>query len=117
MKKIINKSIIYKIIWLVSFIIYILFVLKMIKLDMIPTKYMLLIIIPFTLIYLFTSIFIFLRKFKLKAKIITSIFMILFGILFSVGIKYLGATSNFVNTIDNDLIQSINERVKKCSLL
>ena len=77
----------------------------MIKLDMIPTKYMLLIIIPFTLIYLFTSIFIFLRKFKLKAKIITSIFMILFGILFSIGIKYLGATSNFVNTIDNDLIQ------------
>ena len=105
MKKIINKSIIYKIIWLVSFVIYVLFTIKMIKLDMIPTKYMLLIIIPFTLIYLFTSIFIFLRKFKLKAKIITSIFMILFGILFSIGIKYLGATSNFVNTIDNDLIQ------------
>lgn len=105
MKKIINKSIVYKIIWLVSFAIYVLFTIKMIKLDMIPTKYMLLIIIPFTLIYLFTSIFIFLRKFKLKAKIITSIFMILFGILFSIGIKYLGVTSNFVNTIDNDLIQ------------
>ena len=63
------------------------------------------IFIVFGLLYLYLFITSFPKKIKNKFKISSCVFLILFGTIFGVGIKYLNDTMDFVGVISKDLFQ------------
>lgn len=104
-KRIKKKNLKYKIIWSISFLVYVVFLVYLFILDMLPTKYLLIGIIPTALIYFITMIFMFNMKVKKKIKITSSVFLIIFMLVFGVGIKYMYSTVGFLDAIDNKLFQ------------
>ena len=104
-KRIKKKNLKYKIIWSLSFIVYAVFLVYLFILDMLPTKYLLIGIVPTAIIYLITMMFMFNTKIKKKIKITSSVFLILFMLVFGVGIKYMYSTVGFLDAIDNKLFQ------------
>ena len=107
-KRIKKKNLKYKIIWSISFIVYAVFLVYLFILDMLPTKYLLMGIIPTALIYFITMIFMFNMKIKKKIKVTSSVFLIIFMLVFGVGIKYMYSTVGFLDAIDNKLFQRAN---------
>lgn len=90
---------------IISIIIFIVFGIMLYVLDMIPFKYLIIFYIVFGLLYLYLFITSFPRKIKNKFKISSCVFLILFGTIFGVGIKYLNDTMDFVGVISKDLFQ------------
>lgn len=100
-----RKNLIFKTIWGLSFIVYAIFLIYIFILDMIPTKYLTIIIGVTLLIYLIFMFFTFNKKIKKKIKVVSSLFLILFAAGFGFGIKYISATVNFLDVVDNKLNQ------------
>ena len=101
-----NKGIwFFRTIAILSIIIFIVFGIMLYVLDMIPFKYLIIFYIVFGLLYLYLFITSFPKKIKNKFKISSCVFLILFGTIFGVGIKYLNDTMDFVGVISKDLFQ------------
>ena len=101
-----NKGIwFFRAIAIISIIIFIVFGIMLYVLDMIPFKYLIIFYIVFGLLYLYLFITSFPKKIKNKFKISSCIFLILFGTIFGVGIKYLNDTMDFVGLVSKDLLQ------------
>ena len=101
-----NKGIwFFRTIAILSIIIFIVFGIMLYVLDMIPFKYLIIFYIVFGLLYLYLFITSFPKKIKNKFRISSCVFLILFGTIFGVGIKYLNDTMDFVGIISKDLLQ------------
>lgn len=103
-----NKSVsthIFRTISVVSLLIFIIFSIMLYILDMIPFKYLMIFYGVFILLYLYLMITTFPKKIKTKIKVISCIFLVLFGSVFTFGIKYLNDTMDFVGIISKDLLQ------------
>lgn len=101
-----NKGIwFFRTIAILSIIIFIVFGIMLYVLDMIPFKYLIIFYIVFGLLYLYLFITSFPKKIKNKFRISSCVFLILFGTIFGVGIKYLNDTMDFVGVISKDLFQ------------
>lgn len=101
-----NKGIwFFRAVAIISTIIFIVFGIMLYVLDMIPFKYLIIFYIVFGLLYLYLFITSFPKKIKNKFKISSCVFLILFGTIFGVGIKYLNDTMDFVGVISKDLFQ------------
>ena len=103
-----NKGIwFFRTIAILSIIIFIVFGIMLYVLDMIPFKYLIIFYIVFGLLYLYLYLFItsFPKKIKNKFRISSCVFLILFGTIFGIGIKYLNDTMDFVGVISKDLFQ------------
>ena len=74
-------------------------------LDMIPFKFLIIFYIVFGLLYLYLIFTSFPKKVKNKFRISSCVFLILFGAVFGIGIKYLNDTMDFVGIISKDLLQ------------
>ena len=99
------KNIIFKIVGIISLVVFVVFSTLLLTLNMLPTKYLTLFFVIFIILYLMFLIFIFVKKMKKKLKIIAVIFLTLFALIFGVGIKYLSETIDFVNVFGNELLQ------------
>lgn len=101
-----NKGIwFFRAVAIISIIIFIVFGIMLYVLDMIPFKYLIIFYIVFGLLYLYLFITSFPKKIKNKFKISSCVFLILFGTIFGVGIKYLNDTMDFVGLVSKDLLQ------------
>lgn len=101
-----NKGIwFFRTIAILSIIIFIVFGIMLYILDMIPFKYLIIFYIVFGLLYLYLFITSFPKKIKNKFRISSCVFLILFGTIFGIGIKYLNDTMDFVGVISKDLFQ------------
>ena len=100
-----KKNIVLKITGIISLIIYVVFCIFLINLNMIPIKYLSIFLAIFTILYIVFLMFIFIKKIKKKLKITAIVFLILFGLVFGIGIKYLSETIDFVNVFGNELLQ------------
>ena len=101
-----NKGIwFFRTIAILSIIIFIVFGIMLYVLDMIPFKYLIIFYIVFGLLYLYLFITSFPKKIKNKFRISSCVFLILFGTIFGIGIKYLNDTMDFVGVISKDLFQ------------
>lgn len=101
-----NKGIwFFRTIAILSIIIFIIFGIMLYVLDMIPFKYLIIFYIVFGLLYLYLFITSFPKKIKNKFRISSCVFLILFGTIFGIGIKYLNDTMDFVGVISKDLFQ------------
>lgn len=90
---------------IISIIIFIIFGIMLYILDMIPFKYLIIFYSVFGLLYLYLFFTSFPRKIKNKFRISSCVFLILFGTIFGIGIKYLNDTMDFVGVISKDLLQ------------
>lgn len=103
-----NKSVsthIFRTISVVSLLIFVIFSIMLYILDMIPFKYLMIFYGVFILLYLYLIVTTFPKKIKTKIKVISCIFLVLFGSVFTFGIKYLNDTMDFVGIISKDLLQ------------
>lgn len=101
-----NKGIwFFRAVAIISIIIFIVFGIMLYVLDMIPFKYLIIFYIVFGLLYLYLFITSFPKKIKNKFKISSCVFLILFGTIFGVGIKYLNDIMDLVGVISKDLFQ------------
>ena len=101
-----NKGIwFFRTIAILSIIIFIVFGIMLYVLDIIPFKYLIIFYIVFGLLYLYLFITSFPKKIKNKFRISSCVFLILFGTIFGIGIKYLNDTMDFVGVISKDLFQ------------
>lgn len=101
-----NKGIwFFRTIAILSIIIFIVFGIMLYVLDMIPFKYLIIFYIVFGLLYLYLFITSFPKKIKNKFRISSCVFLILFGTIFGIGIKYLNDAMDFVGVISKDLFQ------------
>lgn len=101
-----NKSTwFFRVIAIISIIIFIVFGIMLYVLDMIPFKFLIIFYIVFGLLYLYLFITSFPKKIKNKFRISSCVFLILFGTIFGVGIKYLNDTMDFVGIMGKDLLQ------------
>ena len=90
---------------IISTIIFIVFGIMLYVLDMIPIKYLAIFYIVFGLLYLYLFFTSFPKKIKNKFKASSCIFLVLFGAIFGVGIKYLNDTIDLVGLVSKDLLQ------------
>lgn len=100
-----KKHLIAKIIGIASLIIFLVFSVLLVMLNMLPAKYLALYFLAFGILYFVFALFAFARNIKKKLRITATIFLCLFGILFGIGIKYLGDTIGFMDVINNKLLQ------------
>lgn len=90
---------------IISIIIFVVFSIMLYVLDMIPFKFLVIFYIVFGLLYLYLIFTSFPKKVKNKFKVSSCVFLILFGTIFGIGIKYLDDTMDFVGIISKDLLQ------------
>lgn len=95
----------FKIIGILSTVIAFIFSASLYLLDMLPMKYLIIIYVIIFILYFLMLLIIFVKKIKIRLKFITIILLILFNLLFTFGIKYIGNTMNFVNVLNSKLLQ------------
>ncbi len=100
-----KKYIMSKILGVISLILFVIFSVLLLMLDMLPTKYISIYFIIFGTLYLVFLMFIFINKIKNKLRITAVVFLCVFGIIFGIGTKYLSDTIGFMNVINNKLLQ------------
>lgn len=103
-KKIINN--IGKIIAIIGLIITCIFAYYVLRLNILPTKYVILLALAIIFIYGIMYIFIFNKKIKTSLKIFASIILLTFAFAFIFGIKYIDRTIAFLDRINNNLSQT-----------
>lgn len=109
-KRIVN--IICRVLTVVSTILAFLFMYFVYKLNLLTLKYFLLIISVILLFYLLFYLINFSKRVLVGFKIFTTIFVILFGAVFSFGMEYVDKTSDFFHSITGDLSQKEEYFVK-----
>lgn len=85
----------------ISLIIFIIFSSFLFKLDMIPSKYLIIFFVIFIFIYLIFYILLWKKNIKNKIKITLMIILILFSTLFCFAIRYFDTTIDFIDKIDD----------------
>jgi len=95
-----------KIIAIISFVIFFIFSYYIFKLNMLPSKYVLIFFFSFILLYSFFTLLSFINKVKKKIKIINMVILTLFSIVFGFGIFYIDKTINFVDKISEETSQN-----------
>ena len=100
-----KHNIFFRIIAIISTIIFVIFGIMLYMLDMIPFKYLIIFYVVFILLYIYLLLTSLLKNIKNKIRIISFIFLLLFGTIFGFGIKYLNDTMDFVGIISKDLLQ------------
>lgn len=103
-KKFLN--IFFSIIGIISMVIAILFEINIIRLDMLPSKYLIIVTVILGLVYLILLLLTMIRSVKLKIKTVCFILFLLFDLIFFFGIKYSDKTINFLGKINEELTQS-----------
>lgn len=101
-----NNKKIFNIITIMSVIIAIIFGIMLYNLGMIPEKYLLIIYSSFIVLYLILTYLVFKKNARIKIKLLCIIFLVIFDIIFGMGIKYINKTINFIDTINNELFQN-----------
>ncbi len=103
----INKrvNIIATVIAMMAIIIAIVFCIYIYRLDMLPSKYLTLMLIIIGSVYLILSLFSFPKKIKKGFKIFAMIMFIIFSLVFVYGIKYVDKAYDFINSISGELKQ------------
>ena len=89
----------------VAIVIAIIFEIYIYKLNMLPSKYTIIIFITLAVIYLILSLLAFSKRTKKGLKIFTCIIFILLSFIFGYGIKYMDKTSDFIDNISGELKQ------------
>ena len=102
-KKKINM--LFKIIGIISLIITLFFCVTLFMLDMLPTKYLIIIYSLILILYTILLLLVMLNKIKTKVKTICTIILIIFDMFFGFGIYYISETISFVDIIDNKMHQ------------
>lgn len=105
-------TLIAKVIGVISLIITIIFSFMLVKLNMIPNKYLAPLFIILILIYLIMLFFAFNKKVKSSLKITAIIIFVLFAIVGVLGTKYLYTTFDFLSVLDKDIFQKERFSVK-----
>ena len=100
-----KNNIFFRIIAIISTIIFVIFGIMLYILDMIPFKYLIIFYVVFILLYVYLLLTSLLKNIKNKIRISSFIFLLLFGTIFGFGIKYLNDTMDFVGIISKDLLQ------------
>lgn len=100
-----KNNIYFRIIAIISTIIFVIFGIMLYMLDMIPFKYLIIFYIVFILLYVYLLLTSLLKNIKNKIRISSFIFLLLFGTIFGFGIKYLNDTMDFVGIISKDMLQ------------
>lgn len=95
-----------KLIVIISLIVFIIFSVLIIKLDMIPYKYLLIFFGIFILLYSIFYILLWKKNIKNKIKIVLILILVLFSSLFCFAIRYFDTTIDFINQIDSKKHQS-----------
>ena len=103
-------TLIAKIIGILSLIITIIFSFMLVKLNMIPNKYLAPLLI--ILIYLIMLFLAFNKKVKSSLKITAIIIFIMFAVIGGFGAKYLYTTFDFLSVLDKDIFQKEKFSVK-----
>lgn len=99
-------NIFFSIIGIISMVIAILFEINIIRLDMLPSKYLIIVTVILGLVYLILLLLTMIRSVKLKIKTVCFILFVLFDLIFFFGIKYSDKTINFLGKINEELTQS-----------
>lgn len=105
-------TLIAKVIGVISLIITMIFSFMLVKLNMIPNKYLAPLFIILILIYLIMLFFAFNKKVKSSLKITAIIIFVLFAIVGGLGTKYLYTTFDFLSVLDKDIFQKERFSVK-----
>lgn len=105
-------TLIAKVIGIISLIITIIFSFMLVKLNMIPNKYLAPLFIVIILIYLMMLIFAFNKKVKSSLKITAIVIFIIFAVVGGLGSKYLYTTFDFLSVLDKDIFQKEKFSVK-----
>ena len=101
-----------KIIAVIAIIIAIIFCVYVYRLDMLPTKYLTTVFLVLATIYLILSLFAFPKKIKKGLKVFSCILFIIFSLIFGYGIKYVDKTISFIDTINKELNQQEEYKIK-----
>ncbi len=99
-------NIFFSIIGIISLVIAILFEINIIRLDMLPSKYLIIVTVILGLIYFILLLLTLIKKVKLKVKTVCFILFVLFDLIFFFGIKYSDKTMDFLGKINKELTQS-----------
>lgn len=94
-----------KIISIIGIITFSLFFVYIFKLDLLPLKYILFATLIFAFVYFIMYIFILNKKIKTSIKIFANIIIIIFSIIFTLGIVYADRTILFLDRINNNIGQ------------
>lgn len=105
-------TLIAKVIGIISLIIIIIFSFMLVKLNMIPNKYLAPLFIILILIYLIMLFFAFNKKVKSSLKITAIVIFIIFAVVGGLGSKYLYTTFDFLSVLDKDIFQKERFSVK-----
>lgn len=98
-------NILFKIIGIISLIITLFFCVTLFLLNMLPTKYLIIIYSIILVLYTILLLLVMLKKIKVKIKTFCTIILIIFDIIFGFGIYYISETISFVDIIDNKMHQ------------
>lgn len=101
-----NLKIFFKAFGVISIFLMLLFLYNVFKLDLIPFKYFIIIILVMLLIIGSLTFILFKNNIKIKVKSIVSIILLLLNILTVFGIKYIDKTSNFLESLVGELNQT-----------
>ena len=105
-------TLIAKVIGVISLIITMIFSFMLVKLNMIPNKYLAPLFIILILLYLIMLFFAFNKKVKSSLKITAIIIFIMFAVISGFGAKYLYTTLDFLSVLDKDIFQKEKFSVK-----
>ena len=98
-------NILFKIIGIISLVITLFFCVTLFLLNMLPTKYLIIIYSIILVLYTILLLLVMLKKIKVKIKTFCTIILIIFDIIFGFGIYYISETISFVDIIDNKMHQ------------
>lgn len=98
-------NILFKVIGIISLVITLFFCVTLFLLNMLPTKYLVIIYSLILVLYTILLLLVMINKIKIKIKTICTIILVIFDIIFGIGIYYISETISFVDIIDNKMHQ------------
>ena len=98
-------NIFFNIVAFISLTLGLIFAILIYAIGMIPNKYITIIWIVLGVIYFVLLALTLPRKLKIKVKSVSCVMFIIFAVLFSFGIVYVNKTYNFLDLINNKLMQ------------
>ena len=95
----------FKVFGTISIIVAVFFCLMLFMLGMVPNKYLLIIYTCIFGLYFLLTLLTYVKDIKIVIKFISFIIFLICDIIFLFGIKYINDTIDFVNIIDNAILQ------------
>ena len=100
-----RSNILLKIVAILSVIGAIVFGTSLFLIDMLPLKYLIIVYGVIIIIFIILLLFTFRSRVSKVIKVICLIFFLLFDFIFGVGIKYILETYNFIDIVNDKLLQ------------